>query len=36
MGTHITILEAFLVSISTIILLLIYLTISDDIKNKRK
>lgn len=36
MGTHITIIEAFLVSAATIILLLIYLTITDELKNKRK
>lgn len=32
----ITILEAFTVSAITIVLLLMYLTITDDIKNKRK
>jgi len=36
MGNHITILEAFTISAITILLLLMYLTITDEIKNKRK
>lgn len=32
----ITILEAFLVSATTIVLLLMYLTITDELKNRKK
>jgi len=36
MGNQITIIEAFTVSAATIVLLLMYLTIKDEIKNKKK